>query len=99
MKIYKLSTVFLLFTQVILALQQGEEPVYAAVTNQQPIFELTEDLREPKNIMFSAMMGGSSHVLWVLSIVQELVERGHNATFYTRVGFQLKAVARNCIYY
>jgi hypothetical protein len=85
MKLYKISILCLLFARAIFASQQIKEPDSATVKNQQAVFELVEDFREPKNIMFSVMMGGSSHAVWVLSILQELIERGHNATFYTRV--------------
>ncbi|KAF7727862.1 hypothetical protein EC973_006975 [Apophysomyces ossiformis] len=46
--------------------------------------ELIEDFRTPKNIMFAGLMGGSSHINWVLNIVDELAERGHNVTYLTR---------------
>ncbi|KAI8881864.1 glycosyltransferase family 1 protein [Backusella circina FSU 941] len=36
------------------------------------------------NIGFVAPMGGSSHMTWVLTILDELNERGHNITFFTR---------------
>ena len=48
-------------------------------------FQLALDYHVPKNIVFSAAQGGSSHVVWVLSILEELAARGHHTTFYTRV--------------
>ncbi|KAG0168304.1 hypothetical protein DFQ30_004951 [Apophysomyces sp. BC1015] len=39
--------------------------------------QLFEDFRTPKKIVFAAVTGGSSHVNWVLSILDELAERGH----------------------
>jgi hypothetical protein len=50
-------------------------------------FQLALDYHVPKNIVFSSSQGGSSHVVWVLSILEELAARGHHTTFYTRVIF------------
>ena len=38
-----------------------------------------------KNIAFGALVGGSSHIVWALSIGEELAMRGHNFTFVTVV--------------
>ncbi|KAF7723895.1 hypothetical protein EC973_001518 [Apophysomyces ossiformis] len=46
--------------------------------------QLQEDFRSPKTIVFSATMGGASHVKWVLSILNELAERGHHTIFLTK---------------
>jgi UDP:flavonoid glycosyltransferase YjiC (YdhE family) len=48
-------------------------------------FSLDQTFREPKNILFGTMGGGSSHINWVLSILDELSTRGHNITFVTHV--------------
>jgi hypothetical protein len=56
---------------------------------QQQAFELFENYGEPKNILFSALYGGSSHVNWVLNILQELSSRGHTASYITRVIFSI----------
>jgi hypothetical protein len=47
--------------------------------------ELKESFREPKNILFGSVGGGSSHINWVLNILEELANRGHNITFVTHV--------------
>ncbi|KAG1409239.1 hypothetical protein G6F58_009385 [Rhizopus delemar] len=47
-------------------------------------FQLALDYHVPKNIVFSCYFGGSSHIVWVLSILEELAARGHHTTFYTR---------------
>ncbi|KAG1371995.1 hypothetical protein G6F61_011440 [Rhizopus arrhizus] len=47
-------------------------------------FQLALDYHVPKNIVFSCHFGGSSPVMWVLSILEELAARGHHTTFYTR---------------
>lgn len=47
--------------------------------------EMLQTFREPKNIAFSALMGGSSHINWVLSILDELTTRGHTTFFVTKV--------------
>jgi hypothetical protein len=52
---------------------------------QENVLDLVQTFREPKNILFSVNMGGSSHVLWVLSILEELAARGHHVKFFTRV--------------
>lgn len=58
----------------------------AAVDDSTSTFEVLDSFREPKNIAFSALIGGSSHSVWVLSILNELaVNRGHKAFFFTRV--------------
>jgi len=50
-------------------------------------FELGESFRQPKNILFGSVGGGSSHIEWVLSILDELADRGHNITFVTHVSY------------
>ncbi|CEG74966.1 hypothetical protein RMATCC62417_10085 [Rhizopus microsporus] len=45
---------------------------------------LVEDYFEPKHVMFMSTFGGSSHVNWVLSILNELSKRGHRITYVTR---------------
>jgi hypothetical protein len=50
--------------------------------------ELFRTYQEPKNIMFASMFGGSSHVNWVLTILDELSTRGHNITFVTSVSMR-----------
>ena len=37
--------------------------------------------RTPKNILFGVTLGGSSHASWVVRILNELAERGHNVTY------------------
>jgi hypothetical protein len=49
------------------------------------ILSLTETYSEPKNIAFSAVFGGSSHYNWVLVILNELHNRGHNVSFIAKV--------------
>lgn len=52
---------------------------------QAATFDMVQNFREPKKILFSCMVGGSSHVHWVLSILDELDSRGHNTSFITKV--------------
>jgi hypothetical protein len=47
--------------------------------------EMIQTFRKPKNIAFSALLGGASHINWVLSILDELITRNHTAYFITRV--------------
>ncbi|KAI8096025.1 hypothetical protein BDF21DRAFT_442140 [Thamnidium elegans] len=47
-------------------------------------FVLSPDFRAPKNIMFSCFYGGSSHVTWVIEILDELSRRGHTTFFLTK---------------
>ncbi|RCH95492.1 hypothetical protein CU097_012410 [Rhizopus azygosporus] len=54
------------------------------VGSTQETFDLTANFREPKNILFACNMGGASHIVWVLEILEELTARGHHTTFYTR---------------
>ncbi|CAO3621819.1 unnamed protein product [Cunninghamella blakesleeana] len=46
--------------------------------------ELVENYRTSKNVLFIASVGGSTHVNWVLYILKELEQRGHNVTFVTK---------------
>ncbi|KAI9472427.1 MAG: hypothetical protein EXX96DRAFT_584046 [Benjaminiella poitrasii] len=45
---------------------------------------LVETFREPKNIAFGATVGGSSHIVWPLLILEEMGKRGHNISFITK---------------
>lgn len=51
--------------------------------------EITFKKHSHKNIAFFASFGGSSHYTWVLNIVNELGERGHNTYFITGVSQQM----------
>ncbi|KAI8884523.1 glycosyltransferase family 1 protein [Backusella circina FSU 941] len=48
------------------------------------LLSLTETYFQPKNIGFVCAIGGSSHTTWVLTILDELADRGHNVTFLTK---------------
>lgn len=61
-------------------------------------FDLTPDYHVPKTIMFSCSIGGSSHVQWVLSILEELTSRGHRAIFYATVIPELKKGGEETIF-
>jgi hypothetical protein len=52
---------------------------------QQDYGSLQENYADPRNIMFISMHGGSSHVTWVFSFLDELSNRGHSITYVTRV--------------
>ncbi|KAI8067790.1 hypothetical protein BC940DRAFT_238711 [Gongronella butleri] len=43
-----------------------------------------DDYRAPQKIGFGAVGGGSSHYFWVLEIMAQLEQRGHQTTLYTR---------------
>ncbi|CAO3594837.1 unnamed protein product [Absidia cylindrospora] len=60
----------LLFVQLATAFKQ-----------QQPLFPT---YRTQKNILFACTLGGSSHANWVLAILNNLNQRGHDVTFATR---------------
>ncbi|KAI8878504.1 glycosyltransferase family 1 protein [Backusella circina FSU 941] len=53
-------------------------------TSMDNLLSLTESYNEPKNIGFAGFVGGSSHYTWVLTILDELKDRGHNVTFFTK---------------
>ncbi|ORZ22338.1 hypothetical protein BCR42DRAFT_405975 [Absidia repens] len=61
----------LLFVQSTIAVKQQQQ-------------HLSPTYRTPKNILFACTIGGSSHANWVLAILNDLNQRGHNATFATR---------------
>ncbi|KAI9468890.1 MAG: hypothetical protein EXX96DRAFT_589615 [Benjaminiella poitrasii] len=79
----------LLFTGVLASSEDNNVPVPTQQSSNSRQYVpdirdvLTENLREAKNIMFSSNLGGSSHVNWVLLILDELYQRGHNITFVT----------------
>jgi hypothetical protein len=58
---------------------------FSPVASEDNLISLTETYFEPKNIGFFCALGGSSHTSWVLTILDELAERGHNVTFLTKV--------------
>lgn len=49
----------------------------------QELDPLTHFQSTPKNIMFGANMGGSSHHSWVMRVLDELDRRGHKITYAT----------------
>ncbi|KAL9540944.1 hypothetical protein PS6_010526 [Mucor atramentarius] len=49
--------------------------------------EMIQTFREPKKIAFGALMGGASHINWVLSILDELTTRNHTAYFDDQIKF------------
>jgi len=57
----------------------------ASCSPNQQVSESLQSFRQPKNIAFCVSGGGSSHIEWVLSIMEELSNRGHITTFLTRV--------------
>jgi hypothetical protein len=81
MKFYKSQASFLSIISVSSLL------LYAAnaLDMTKPTFR---DLDGYKNIAFSAFVGGSSHYNWVLSIGEELGQRGHNFSFLTWVRYK-----------
>ncbi|KAG0927358.1 hypothetical protein G6F30_012745 [Rhizopus arrhizus] len=58
--------------------------ISSGMTAGENSFQLALDYHVPKSIVFSCHFGGSSHIVWVLSILEELAARGHHTTFYTR---------------
>ncbi|KAI8066779.1 hypothetical protein BC940DRAFT_333788 [Gongronella butleri] len=58
--------------------------LYACFVVTVPALELLETYASPRTILFAATIGGSSHVNWVLEILQQLEERGHTTAFVTR---------------
>ncbi|KAG0826119.1 hypothetical protein G6F18_010110 [Rhizopus arrhizus] len=73
----KLSTLSFVLLSVASYISSG-------MTAGENSFQLALDDHVPKNIAFSCHFGGSSHIVWVLSILEELAARGHHTTFYTR---------------
>ncbi|PHZ09855.1 uncharacterized protein RHIMIDRAFT_239974 [Rhizopus microsporus ATCC 52813] len=55
-----------------------------SIGSTQGIFDLIANFRELKNNLFACNVGGSSHIVWVLEILEELAVRGHYVSFYTR---------------
>ncbi|KAK4510984.1 Ubiquinone biosynthesis protein coq9, mitochondrial [Mucor velutinosus] len=81
MRFMLLGALVTLFTSLIAVADSFlNQPVFEASSVQD---ELVETFREPKNILFSSNFGGASHVKWVLTILDELSQRGHNVTFVT----------------
>jgi hypothetical protein len=87
MKSYYLLT-FVLFGGGLLKpvyTQNDFEDQQLRAIEQSSTFEMFQDFRQPKRILFSCTRGGSSHVHWVISILNELDSRGHNTSFLTKV--------------
>ncbi|KAI8878502.1 glycosyltransferase family 1 protein [Backusella circina FSU 941] len=57
---------------------------FCCAVHENSILSLTESYNEPRNIGFSALFGGSSHYNWVLVILNELKNRGHNVSFIAK---------------
>ncbi|GAA5811398.1 hypothetical protein MFLAVUS_004833 [Mucor flavus] len=74
MKFYNLISIFSLATTAIAS---------------SSTFSIFPDFRVPKNVMFNCLYGGSSHVSWVIDILDELSRRGHT-TFYLTTDDQVK---------
>ncbi|KAI9255986.1 hypothetical protein BY458DRAFT_519771 [Sporodiniella umbellata] len=70
----KLSSLFLLSIAGYLSLPSAEAGNMQVETT----------FREPKNVMFGSPMGGSSHMVWVLTIMEEMAARGHKAYYVTK---------------
>lgn len=60
-------------------------------------FSISPDFRAPRNVMFNCLYGGSSHVHWVIEILDELSRRGHTTFFLTMVNIcaQVKSLSGN----
>lgn len=71
--------------QSLLALLISSCSIATCSPDQQATETLLQSFRQPKNIAFAVFLGGSSHVEWVLSIMEELSKRGHHTTYLTRV--------------
>ncbi|KAI8096029.1 hypothetical protein BDF21DRAFT_394307 [Thamnidium elegans] len=69
MKLYNLISILSLTTTVIAS---------------SSTFVISSDFRTPKNVMFNCLYGGSSHVSWVINILDELSHRGHTTFFLTK---------------
>lgn len=83
----KSSSLFLLYSK-IMKLSIPVLSVLLLATNAQSYTELKPNFVDKigsKNFAFVGLMGGSSHFNWVLSIGNQLCERGHNFTFIASV--------------
>lgn len=71
-------------TAAILSLSTVNAEINAAGHEDVTTYQVTDNFRTSKNILFSCMYGGSSHVNWVLTILEELSNRGHSTFFQTK---------------
>lgn len=62
-----------------------QQPDLSIEYRQSSTFNIIQNFREPKKILFYCVGGGSSHTHWVLSILNELNSRGHNTSYITMV--------------
>lgn len=62
---------------------------------QSTLLELKSTIQDAqrKNIAFFSVTGGTSHYNWVLSIGEELGQRGHNFYFLSAVSILLESFA------
>ncbi|KAI8875056.1 glycosyltransferase family 1 protein [Backusella circina FSU 941] len=58
-----------------------------AAASPDDLATIFQTFREPKKMGFAGAIGGSSHFNWVLSIMDELADRGHNITFFAKDDF------------
>lgn len=72
-------------TQLVNAVNDSIEDLQKRHIEESTTFDMPQGFRETKKVLFSAMVGGSSHVHWVVSILDELSSRGHNTSFITKV--------------
>lgn len=79
------STVHVMKILLSLALLLISSCSIVTCSPDQQATETLQSFRRPKNIAFAVFAGGSSHTEWVLSIMEELSERGHHTTYLTRV--------------
>lgn len=88
MQLHKIISLLLLgatLSDVVYAHNKHIEHQQLQHIEQSTAFNMFQNFREPKKIVFSSLMGGSSHNHWVISILNELNMRGHDTSYITMV--------------
>jgi hypothetical protein len=78
------SSIVTLFSASLLCLSSHS---FVSASSPDDLATIFQTFREPKKMGFAGAIGGSSHFNWVLSIMDELADRGHNITFFAKVRF------------
>lgn len=85
-------------SQLVSAINEKTEVQQILQIEESVTFDMPQDFRETKKVLFSAMFGGSSHVHWVISILDELSSRGHNTSFITKVTILISSKLKSFSY-
>jgi hypothetical protein len=79
------NSVIILFSASLLCLSNHHFISGSTTPSSNDMVPIFQSFRQSKKIGFSGTGGGSTHFNWVLAIMDELADRGHNVTFFAKV--------------